>query len=95
MIYEVYKRISKGRNEDGTEEYYETNTLVEAGEFRNSRVLINQGYLGPPRCSQAKINKFIAKKGGVAGTNTKVAGVTRPVAKKEPKVAINPPEVVV
>lgn len=97
MIYEVYKRISQGRDEEGNEIYLETGTLVESGAWKNERVLINQGYLGPPRVSQEKLNKFLAKNGGKVGTNTEVLGVSRPPIKKkakkeEPEVEITSPQ---
>ena len=86
MVYEVYKRISMGRDPETQEEsYLATGTLVETGSWRNEKTLIDLGYLGPPRKSQTEINKFLAKNSGKeVAKNTKVVGVKRPAI--EPKL---------
>ncbi len=79
MVYEVYKKISKGRDpKTGKEIFWTTGTLIETGGWSNERTLIAQGYLGPSRKSQADMNKFLAKTKGKAATNTTPVGVKRP-----------------
>ena len=86
MVYEVYKKISRGRDPKTDKElFWKTGTLVETGNWNNERALIAQGYLGPPRKSQAEINKFLAKTKGKAATNADPVGVKRPPITKKAK----------
>lgn len=79
MVYEVYKKISRGRDpKTGNELFWTTGTLIETGGWKNERTLIAQGYLGPSRKSQAEMNKFLAKTHGKAGKNVTPIGVKRP-----------------
>jgi hypothetical protein len=94
MVYEVYKKISKGRDPKTQKEYYwKIGTLVESGQWKNERTLIAQGYLGPPRKSQKEINKFLANnKNASIATTTKVVGAKRPAIEKEKKIDLVPLE---
>ena len=79
MVYEVYKRISKGKDpKTGKEVFWNTGTLIETGGWKNERTLIAQGFLGPSRKSQAEMNKFLAKTNSKAGKNAVPIGVKRP-----------------
>lgn len=86
MVYEVYKKISKGRDpETGLELFWNSGDLVETGEWKNERSLIAQGYLGTPRKSQTEINKFLSKTGNKIATS-KPVGVKRPPIRNAKKV---------
>ena len=84
MVYEVYKKISKGRDEKGAEIFWATGTLVESGNWKNERSLIEQGYLGPPRKSQTEINKFLSTN---TNKDTKIAKTSKVVGVKRPPMA--------
>ncbi len=83
MVYEVYKKISKGRDpKTGNETFWASGTLVETSNWPNERSLIKQGYLGTPRKSQTEINKFLAK---TKGSTEDIARAT-PIGVKRPPI---------